>query len=477
MQLRIKLYDLILAFANALDQVHPALTGHHRRVGFLLDRLAERLGLPSEERERLFLAGIMHDVGVIPLKTSAEDLVFERERYLHPQAGCLFLQNCPTLAEEAERVRFHHMYWEKACDRGLAAREGSLINIADRVDVDLRAKNDFREAVEGADRRVCERRPGIYSPDHIEAMQDILHDEETLNDLAGAHIRLPAFVRRRYGDQILTPQETIQFSTLFGHIIDSCSPFTATHSTGVAHMAVALGRLTGMGQDDLDTLFVAGMLHDIGKLGIPLALLEKPGQLTDEEFPKVKRHADLSRLWLDAVPGFERVSVWGGGHHERLDGKGYPLGLKGEEIPFPSRIMAIADVFTALTEDRPYRKGMTPPEAASSSGARPEKYLRGSQPKMPMMAVSLPGGKPSGMVWQRPSSPRSQRESKKGFRQASRGVLPPSSARGSSAMPSPIMRTYFIFCLLFHTNLRVVYRKSPLNGRGSSLPAGKVLKL
>ena len=107
------------------------------------------------------------------------------------------------------------MYWEKAYDRGLAAREGSLINIADRVDVDLRAKNDFREAVEGADRRVCERRPGIYSPDHIEAMQDILHDEETLNDLAGAHIRLPAFVRRRYGDQILTPQETIQFSTLF----------------------------------------------------------------------------------------------------------------------------------------------------------------------------------------------------------------------------------------------------------------------
>ena len=456
MQLRIKLYDLILAFANALDQVHPALTGHHRRVGFLLDRLAERLGLPSEERERLFLAGIMHDVGVIPLKTSAEDLVFERERYLHPQAGCLFLQNCPTLAEEAERVRFHHMYWEKACDRGLAAREGSLINIADRVDVDLRAKNDFREAVEGADRRVCERRPGIYSPDHIEAMQDILHDEETLNDLAGAHTRLPAFVRRRYGDQILTPQETIQFSTLFGHIIDSCSPFTATHSTGVAHMAVALGRLTGMGQDDLDTLFVAGMLHDIGKLGIPLALLEKPGQLTDEEFPKVKRHADLSRLWLDAVPGFERVSVWGGGHHERLDGKGYPLGLKGEEIPLPSRIMAIADVFTALTEDRPYRKGMTPPEAASSSGARPEKYLRGSQPNMPIMAVSLPGGKPSGMVCTRPSSAFSQRESKNGLRQTSSGVFPPSCSSGSSAMPSPIMRTYFMCFPPLCTHLSVV---------------------
>ncbi|WP_337431167.1 HD domain-containing phosphohydrolase [Bilophila sp.] len=363
MQLRIKLYDLILAFSNALDQVHPALTGHHMRVGFLLDRLSERLGLSAGERERLFLAGIMHDVGVIPLKTSAEDLIFERERYLHPQAGCLFLQSCPTLAEEAERVRFHHMYWEKACDRGSAAREGSLINIADRVDVDLRAKKDFREAVENAERKVRQRRPGVYSPDHAEAMLDILHDEETLRGLAGAHRHLPGPFRRRYGDRLLEPQEIIQFSTLFGHVIDSCSPFTATHSTGVAHTAAALGRLAGIGRDDLDTLFVAGMLHDIGKLGIPLSLLEKPGKLTDEEFPKMKRHVDLSRLWLDAVPGFGLVSAWGGGHHERMDGRGYPLGLKDRELPIPARIMAIADVFTALTEDRPYRAGMTPPEA------------------------------------------------------------------------------------------------------------------
>ncbi len=363
MQLQVKLYDLILAFANALDQVHPALTGHHRRVGFLLHGLAERLGLSPEERERLFLAGIMHDVGVIPLKTSAEDLVFERERYLHPQAGCLFLRNCSTLTDVAERVRFHHMYWEKARDKGLAAREGCLINIADRVDVSLRGNPDFREAVKSAERNVRERRPGIYSPAHIEAMRDVLHDGETLDDLSEAHIRLPGFIRRRYGGQTLDSREIIQFSTLFGHIIDSCSPFTATHSTGVANAALALGRLAGMEQDDLDTLFVAGMLHDIGKLGIPTALLEKPGPLTAEEFPKVQRHADLSRLWLNAIPGFERVSLWGGGHHERLDGTGYPLGLTGEEISAPARIMAIADVFTALTEDRPYRKGMTPPEA------------------------------------------------------------------------------------------------------------------
>ena len=88
---------------------------------------------------------------------------------------------------------------------------------------------------------------------------------------------------------------------------------------------------------------------------------------------------------------------------------------------------------------------MTPPEAASSSGARPEKYFLGSQPKMDMMAVSLPGGKPSGMVWTRPSSALAQSESKKGFLQTSSGVLPSSCSSGSSAIPSPIMRTYFIY--------------------------------
>ena len=87
---------------------------------------------------------------------------------------------------------------------------------------------------------------------------------------------------------------------------------------------------------------------------------------------------------------------------------------------------------------------MSMPLAASSSGARPEKYLAGSQPKMDMMAVSLPGGKPSGIVCTRPSSPRSLSESKKGFSQASSGVRPPRAAMGSSAMPSPIISTYFM---------------------------------
>lgn len=363
MQQPVKLYDLVMAFSNALDQVHPALTGHHLRVGFLLDRLAERLGLSDSERHNLFWAGVMHDVGVVPLKISAADLIFERERFLHPKAGWLFLKECPTLETAAELVRHHHTYWEKARDREAVVRAGCLINIVDRADVLLRGDAPREECARRAAARLRQRRRGVFAPRHLEALLDVLHDGESLAALDGIHGRLPGDLRERYGRQTLRIEEIIRFSTLFGHVIDSCSPFTATHSTGVAYVARALGHSAGLGENDRDTLFVAGMLHDIGKLGIPAALLEKPGPLTETEFPRVKKHADLSRRWLDAVPGFQEVSLWGSCHHERLDGTGYPLGLKADELPIPARIMSIADVFTALTEDRPYRKGMILNEA------------------------------------------------------------------------------------------------------------------
>lgn len=356
MEQPVKLYDLVMAFSNALDQVHPALTGHHLRVGFLLDRLAERLDLPASERHNVFWAGVMHDVGVVPLKISAADLIFERERFLHPKAGWLFLKECPLLEKVADLVHHHHMYWEKARDRETAVRGGCLINLADRADVLLRGDAPVEECARRTASLLRRRRRGVFAPRHLEALLDILHDGEALAALDGISGRLPAVLRERYGQQTLRTEEIIQFSTLFGHVIDSRSPFTATHSTGVAHVARALGRYAGLAEKDLDILFVAGMLHDIGKLGIATALLEKPGPLTETEFPRVKRHADLSRQWLDAIPGFQRVSQWGSCHHERLDGTGYPLGLKADRIPTPARIMSIADVFTALTEVGPTAK-------------------------------------------------------------------------------------------------------------------------
>ena len=141
-------------------------------------------------------------------------------------------------------------------------------------------------------------------------------------------------------------------------IIDFRSPFTAMHSAGVAASACALARLAGMNAQECDMMEIAGSLHDLGKIRTPSEILEKPGKLTPEEFNVMKEHAFFSDLLLGRVGGFNEICGWAALHHEKLNGKGYPYHLKDGEIPFGAQIMAVADVFSAITEDRPYRKGM-----------------------------------------------------------------------------------------------------------------------
>ena len=103
---------------------------------------------------------------------------------------------------------------------------------------------------------------------------------------------------------------------------------------------------------------IAGYLHDIGKLKIPNEVLEKPGKLTEAEFNVIKEHAYYTWLLLKDVNGFGQIADWASLHHEKLNGNGYPFHLKGEQLPLGARIMTVADIFSALTEDRPYRKSM-----------------------------------------------------------------------------------------------------------------------
>ena len=138
---------------------------------------------------------------------------------------------------------------------------------------------------------------------------------------------------------------------------------TGTHGTRLAEWAVQVGELAGLDSDELRDLEVACLLHDVGKVGLPDALLEKPGKLTTEEFDQIKKHPDYGWAILRLLPGFERISLLVLHHHERIDGKGYPAGLQGEEIPLAARIVAVVDAFDAMVSDRPYRKGLSTEEA------------------------------------------------------------------------------------------------------------------
>lgn len=108
---------------------------------------------------------------------------------------------------------------------------------------------------------------------------------------------------------------------------------------------------------------VAGYLHDLGKLAVPAEILGKPGKLTNDEWNIIRSHTYHTHHIVGAIPALEVINTWAAFHHECLDGNGYPFHIKGDDVPLGSRIMAVTDVFTAITEDRPYRKGMTTEEA------------------------------------------------------------------------------------------------------------------
>ncbi len=140
--------------------------------------------------------------------------------------------------------------------------------------------------------------------------------------------------------------------------VDNKDRYTRKHSEDVTEYALWMADELGLSEETMRTLRIGGLLHDVGKIGVPDEILRKPGRLTPEEFENMKRHPRLGELIVGGIPGMESILDAVRSHHERWDGTGYPDQLSGEDIPFMGRLLAVADAFSAMTTDRPYRKGM-----------------------------------------------------------------------------------------------------------------------
>jgi HD-GYP domain-containing protein (c-di-GMP phosphodiesterase class II) len=138
---------------------------------------------------------------------------------------------------------------------------------------------------------------------------------------------------------------------------------TGVHSTRLAEWAVRIGQELGMEEAGLADIEVAALLHDAGKVGVPDAILKKPGALTPDEWRIMRMHPEFSWAVLRLVPGLEKASLYALHHHEKYNGGGYPSGLKGEEIPIGSRIVSVIDSFDAMVANRPYKEGLPIEEA------------------------------------------------------------------------------------------------------------------
>jgi HD-GYP domain-containing protein (c-di-GMP phosphodiesterase class II) len=149
----------------------------------------------------------------------------------------------------------------------------------------------------------------------------------------------------------------------FNQLLDLKDLNTGVHSTRLAEWGVRVARDLGVGQECLRDIEVAALLHDIGKVGIPDAVLKSPSALTDDGWALMKKHPEYGWAIVRLFPEFDRASLFVLHHHERYDGKGYPAGLESTEIPIGGRIVAVIDAFDAMTSNRPYRPGLPFEEA------------------------------------------------------------------------------------------------------------------
>jgi HD-GYP domain-containing protein (c-di-GMP phosphodiesterase class II) len=166
-----------------------------------------------------------------------------------------------------------------------------------------------------------------------------------------------------FGEAVLSESDLRGLAHLLWQIVDFRSRFTATHTSGVAAVAGFLAPLAGVGGAAGRRVAIAAGLHDLGKIAVPSETLDKERPLNREERASLHDHPLHGWRVLGHVPGLEQINTWANFHHERLDGSGYPFHVPAALIPLESRIVAVADVFTALTEERPYRRAMSGREA------------------------------------------------------------------------------------------------------------------
>ncbi|MCR5357228.1 MAG: HD-GYP domain-containing protein, partial [Lachnospiraceae bacterium] len=137
--------------------------------------------------------------------------------------------------------------------------------------------------------------------------------------------------------------------------IDAKDKYTHGHSSRVADYSRELARMNGKSESECEEIYYAALLHDVGKIGVPEHIITKEGKLTDEEYAIIKKHSELGSQILQSISEFPYLSIGACGHHERYDGKGYPYGLKGTDIPEIARIISVADAYDAMTSKRSYR--------------------------------------------------------------------------------------------------------------------------
>ena len=226
--------------------------------------------------------------------------------------------------------------------------------LAQVIDV-FQIENDLPSAMEEANQRSGD----WFDPALVEAMNEIVLDKNFCDTLASSSISNAVMELAPAKANLLLDDNYLDcIVSAFGKIIDSKSPYTSGHSERVALFTDLIAQEMGIDDELRKWLRRAALLHDVGKLGVSNTILDKPGKLDQDEWLAVQKHAQFTKDILSKITAFQNLSEMAGSHHEKLDGTGYPNKLNAEQISLPTRIITTADIFDAITAERPYRGAM-----------------------------------------------------------------------------------------------------------------------
>lgn len=356
--------NFILALSLALELSDKGLSNHHYQTAVISHALAKHLGLPHGDIQVTTCAALLHDIGAAASWDEKRHIAHfspDNRIFNHAEKGYQFLKDSAQLGDLANPIRHHHDQFRGISVTGLQGEEipliSRIIHLADRMSVLIR---DDRHIFQQRDRIMeqIELCSGThFDPLLVRVVQDVGRHETFWLDLSTSLYRTHFFKEiAAFGRLNFNLDDMVHMAELFATVIDATSAYTAAHSRHVAAVSTYLASQVGFSKSEIQLIKIAGLLHDLGKLAIPNHILDKPGKLTDEEYMLVKQHTYYTQRILETIDNFGIVAAWASQHHETLDGSGYPNGLNGDYIHMGSRLIAVADIFCALAEDRPYRR-------------------------------------------------------------------------------------------------------------------------
>lgn len=357
----LNLQDFLNLVEKVISQINPTLALHHVRTAYIALQLSNILGLSKNESAEVFIAAWLHDVGVTTKKE--RNIVFsslDNDNKEHEKQGALLLSEIEIFKAIAPIVKNHHLNKIGYDDIDL---KNKIIHISDRFELITRRYSGCLAINKDG---ICQSllSEHFFIDSYIKnAIYTLKCKDYFWFALDSKNLLEHTIKNSPVIDISIPPADFLNATSLIGYIIDRFSGFTHIHSHSVGDISNLIALNLEFSSDYAVLIHSAGFLHDIGKLCVPPELLEKKGALTSSEYTIVRQHSFRTMEMFVNSPSLRKIGLWASQHHERMDGSGYPFGLKKDELEFESKIIMVADIFTAMIEPRPYKNSKTPSEA------------------------------------------------------------------------------------------------------------------